>query len=135
MSKDTTNTPITTISKDIAKNSSNEITINEFGSYVYGTLDGVDFGASGKLENGNPYPAKVILRFIFKVNEKKVSGNVEIVTSRSVVNNFRIITTDAELPTLVNKYNDLVGKTLLIKYVLADNQNLAFNPENLKIID
>lgn len=134
MSKDNSITP-TTISKDIAKNSSNEITINEFGNYVYGTLDGVDFGASGKLENGNPYPAKVILRFIFKVNEKKVSGNVEIVTSRSVVNNFRIITTDAELPSLVNKYNELVGKTLLIKYVLADNQNVAINPENLKIID
>lgn len=134
MSKDNSITP-TTISKDIAKNSSNEITINEFGNYVYGTLDGVDFGASGKLENGNPYPAKVILRFIFKVNEKKVSGSVEIVTSRSVVNNFRIITTDAELPSLVNKYNELVGKTLLIKYVLADNQNVAINPENLKIID
>ncbi|OCL86853.1 hypothetical protein AAX26_01159 [Aliarcobacter thereius] len=113
----------------------NDVSISEFGNYVYGTLDGVDFGASGKLENGNPYPAKVILRFIFKINEKKTSGAVEIITSRSVVNNFRITTTDGELPNLVSKYNELVGKTMLIKYVLGDGQNVVINPDNLTILN
>ncbi|OCL90915.1 hypothetical protein [Aliarcobacter thereius] len=110
------------------------VQLTEFGSYVYGVLDGVDFGASGTLENGQPYPAKVILRFIFRVNEKKVSRGVEAVTSRSVVNNFRINTTDAELPNLVNHYNDFVGKTLFINYALADGQNVVINPDKLTVI-
>ena len=90
-----------------------EISVKEHGNFIYGTLDGVDFVASGIIkETGNPYSASVKLKFIMKSTVMKEIGGQQIPTVRANSQVIKIQCKDEELPTLALKYNDLVGKGL-----------------------
>jgi len=98
-----------------------EIKLTEQGNYLYGVLDGVDLVASGTLENGTKYGASVKLKFITKITVIKTVAGMEIPTKKAISQIIKIPTVDTELPVIVNKYNELIGKELLIGYGTVDN--------------
>lgn len=98
-----------------------EIKLTEQGNYLYGVLDGVDLVASGVLENGTQYGASVKLKFITKITVIKIVAGMEIPTKKAISQIIKIPSTDTELPSIVNKYNELIGKELLIGYGTIDN--------------
>lgn len=106
-----------------------KVEITEHGNYLFGSIDGVDFVQSGTLENGQKYGASVKLKFITKVNViKKVLGT-DVVTKKALSQIIKIPTTDTDLPSLIAKYNTLIGQDLLINYSTADNHTFTVNDE------
>ena len=104
-----------------------EINIKEHGNYLYGSLDGVDFVQSGTLENGQKYGASVKLKFITKVTVVKNVAGIDIPTQKAISQIIKIPTTDDKLVELVHKYNDFIGKELLINYGTADNNTFSIS--------
>ena len=93
-----------------------EINIKQHGNFIYGTLDGVDFVPSGKLENGTPYGASVKLKFIMKTPKTRTVAGEDITTMVATSQVLKIACEDEDLAKLVHKYNELDGKDLLINY-------------------
>ena len=106
-----------------------EVKITEQGNYLYGALDGVDLVASGVLENGASYGASVKLKFITRVSSVKNVAGIDVPTKKAISQIIKIQTTDTELPSIVNKYNELIGKELLINYATADNNVFVVSDE------
>jgi len=98
-----------------------KIELEEHGNFLYGSLDGVDFVASGKLENGTAYGASVKLKFITKIDVVKNVQGTEIKTKKAISQIIKLPTTDEQLALMVHKYNELIGKDLLLSYSTADN--------------
>ncbi|MEM3311877.1 MAG: hypothetical protein QW307_02135 [Thermoplasmata archaeon] len=108
-----------------------EITIKNHGNYILGTLDGIDFVASGIIgETGQHYGASLKLKFIIKQTAFKKLNGVDLPYQRAVSQIIKLNTTDDELPALVSKYNNFVGKNLLISYTLRDGETVAVQSEN-----
>lgn len=107
-----------------------EINLKEHGNYIYGSLDGVDFVTSGVIkESGNAYSASIKLKFIMKSTILKEVGGHKIPTIRANSQIIKIQCKDEELPTLALKYNDLVGKDLLINYGGKDGDTFLVQNE------
>ncbi len=107
-----------------------EIQIKDHGNYIYGTLDGVDFVSSGVIqETKQPYGASVKLKFIMKSYKTKEVNGVEIKTKVANSQILQIKCNDEELPTLVNKYNELDGKDLLVSYGGKDGDMFLIHDE------
>ena len=107
-----------------------EINLKEHGNFIYGTLDGVDFVASGIIkENNQAYSASVKLKFIMKSTVTKELNGVSIPTVRANSQVIKIQCKDDELPKLALKYNDLVGKDLLINYGGKDGDTFVIQDE------
>ena len=109
------------------------VEVVEHGNYLYGTLDGVDFVQSGKLEDGTKYGASVKLKFITRVTAVKNVGGIDVATKKAISQIIRIPTTDTDLPVEVAKYNDLIGKDLLISYNTPDNHTYSV-PSEVKVL-
>lgn len=106
------------------------IEIKEHGNYIYGTLDGVDFVTSGIIaETKQPYGASVKLKFIMKAYKSKEVNGVEIKTKVANSQILKINCQDDELATLVNKYNELDGKDLLVNYGGKDGDTFIIHDE------
>ena len=108
---------------------SKKVELSEHGNYLFGTLDGVDFVASGSME-GKPYPASVKLKFITRITKIKMVNNIEIPTKSAISQTIKIPTTDENLRKLAIKYNDLIGQDLLINYATADNNTFTVSDES-----
>ncbi len=107
------------------------IQLTEHGCYLYGTLDGIDFTASGVFpETKKPYGASVKLKFIMKtLSHKELNGvKIPVQNARSVI--VKLNTTDDKLPALVQKYNELVSKNLFVNYIPKDGDVLNIDDEN-----
>ena len=104
-----------------------EIKISEHGNYLYGSLDGVDFVQSGTLENGTKYGASVKLKFITKITVVKNVAGTDIPTLKAISQIIKVPCTDDKLAELVHKYNDYIGKDLLINYGTADNNTFSLS--------
>lgn len=122
MSQDTT--------KTTSNNSLKPVEIIEHGNYLYGTLDGLDFVASGIMQDTKkPYSASLKLKFIMKSTFLKELNGVQIPTQRVTSQIVRIPTTDDKLPQLVAKYNELVGQNLFISYNAKDGEVINIQDE------
>ncbi|RXK14237.1 hypothetical protein CP965_01965 [Halarcobacter mediterraneus] len=107
-----------------------EINLKEHGNFIYGTLDGVDFVPSGVIrENNQAYSASVKLKFIMKSTVVKEINGTQIPTIRANSQIIKIECKDEELPALALKYNDLVGKDLLINYGGRDGDTFKLQNE------
>lgn len=107
------------------------IQIKEHGNFLYGTLDGLDFVPSGIMQDTKkPYGASIRLKFIIKSTFIKELNGVQIPTQRATSQIMRIPTTDDKLPTQVAKYNELVGKDLLVNYGGKDGDTFIVQDEN-----
>lgn len=113
-----------------SSNSIKPVQILEHGNYLYGTLDGLDFVASGIMQDTKkPYSASLKLKFIMKSTFLKDLNGVSIPTQRVTSQIVRIPTTDDKLPQLVAKYNELVGKDLFINYNAKDGEVINIQDE------
>lgn len=122
---------MSTENKNTPNNSIKPIQLQEHGCFLYGTLDGLDFTASGVFpETKRPYGASIKLRFIMKTSIlKDFNGTkIPIKTAKSVI--VKLDTTDDKLVSLVQKYNDLAGKNLFINYIPKDGDILNLQDEN-----
>lgn len=116
--------------KTTANNSIKPVQIVEHGNYLYGTLDGLDFVASGIMQDTKkPYSASLKLKFIMKSTFYKDLNGLQIATQRVTSQIVRIPTTDDKLPQLVAKYNELVGKDLFINYNAKDGEVINIQDE------
>ena len=114
-----------------SNNSIKPVQIAGHGNYLYGTLDGLDFVASGIMQDTKkPYSASLKLKFIMKSTFLKDLNGVQIPTQRVTSQIVRIPTTDDKLPQLVSKYNELVGKDLFINYNAKDGEVINIQNEN-----
>jgi len=104
-----------------------DIKMNKHGNYLYGVLDGVDFVSAGVLENGTKYGASVKLKFITKVTVIKTVDNVDIPTNKAIAQLIKVPCANTDLSMIVRKYNELIGKELLINYSTPDNNMFAVN--------
>lgn len=113
-----------------------EINIKEHGNYIYGTLDGVDFVTKGIIaETKMPYGASVKLKFIMKTYKSKEVNGIEIKTKTANSQILQIKCQDDELAALVNKYNELDGKDLLVNYGGKDGDTfLIYDEKDILII-
>lgn len=106
------------------------VSVENHGNFIYGTLDGVDFVPSGVIkENGNAYSASIKLKFIIKSTILKEINGMEIPTTRANSQVIKIQCKDEELKTLALKYNELVGKDLLINYAGKDGDTFIVQNE------
>lgn len=113
-----------------SSNSIKPVQILEHGNYLYGTLDGLDFVASGVMQDTKkPYSASLKLKFIMKSTFLKDLNGVSIPTQRVTSQIVRIPTTDDKLPQLVAKYNELVGQNLFISYNAKDGEVINIQDE------
>ena len=107
-----------------------EISIKEHGNFIYGTLDGVDFVTSGVIaETKMPYGASVKLKFIMKSYKTKEVNGIEVKTKVANSQILQIKCQDEQLPALVNKYNELDGKDLLVNYGGKDGDTFVIHDE------
>ena len=104
-----------------------DVKLTKHGNYLYGVLDGVDFVQSGQLENGTKYGASVKLKFITKITVIKTVEGVEIPTLKAITQTIKIPCSNNLLAMTVKKYNDLIGKELLINYSTPDNNVFSVN--------
>lgn len=116
-------------------NSIKPIQLTEHGNYIFATLDGVDFTASGVMVDRTTqvksnYGASIKLKFIIKDTfYKEVNGmKIATVKANSVV--IKIPTQDDKIPALVSKYNSLISQDLFIKYNLTDGHSITVQDEN-----
>lgn len=125
MSKDTTT------QMNPTTNSIKSIQLQEHGNFIYGTLDGIDFTASGIMaDTRKPYGASIRLKFIMKSTFFKELNGVKLPILRAVTQIVKLPTTDDKLPQLVQKYNELVGKDLFINYNSKEGDVLTIQDEN-----
>ena len=111
-------------------NSIKPIEVVEHGNYLYGMLDGLDFVVSGIMQDSKkPYSASLKLKFIMKSTFLKDLNGALIPTQRVTSQIVRIPTTDDKLLSLVQKYNELVGKDLFIKYYAKDGEVINVQDE------
>lgn len=116
--------------KTTVNNSIKPVQVVEHGNYLYGTLDGLDFVASGIMQDTKkPYSASLKLKFIMKSTFYKDLNGIPIATQRVTSQIVRIPTTDDKLPQLVTKYNELVGKDLFINYNAKDGEVINIQDE------
>ncbi|MCT7577656.1 hypothetical protein [Aliarcobacter butzleri] len=107
------------------------IQLTEHGNFLYGTLDGIDFTPSGIMqETKRPYGASIRLKFIMKSTFFKELNGVKIPIQRATSQIVKLPTTDDKLTSLVQKYNELVGKDLFINYNSKDGDILNIQDEN-----
>jgi hypothetical protein len=69
----------------------------------------------------------VKLRFITKVTIVKTVDGVEIPTLKAIAQTIKVPCANNELSQIVRKYNELIGKELLISYGTSDNHTFAVN--------
>lgn len=99
--------------KPTTQNSIKPIQLTEHGNFLYGTLDGIDFTASGIMQDTKrPYGASIRLKFIMKSTFFKELNGIKIPILRATSQIVKLPTTDDKLAALVQKYNELVGKDL-----------------------
>jgi hypothetical protein len=110
-----------------------EVKLQKHGNYLYGVLDGVDFIQSGQLDNGTKYGASVKLKFITKTTVIKTVEGVEIPTQKAIAQMIKIPCANTELSMIVRKYNELIGRELLINYSTPDNNVFGVNA-NVEIV-
>jgi len=108
-------------------NNLNGVKLKKHGNYLYGVLDGVDFVQSGTLENGNSYGASVKLRFLTKSTIIKTVDGTDIPTLKAIAQTIKVPCANNELSIIVRKYNELIGKELLINYSTSDNNTFSVN--------
>ena len=121
----------TTTQTNQSTNSIKPIQLQEHGNFIYGTLDGIDFTASGIMQDTRkPYGASIRLKFIMKSTFFKELNGVKIPILRAVTQIVRLPTTDDKLPQLVAKYNEMVGKDLFINYTARDGEVMTIQNEN-----
>jgi hypothetical protein len=101
------------------------------GTILIGKIDGVDFTTSGKLENGNPYGASVKLKFVSSINTFKLVNGIEVPTKKLITQIIKIPTDDNSLISLVTKYNNLIGKDVIIPLQVADNSSFTTADNNV----
>lgn len=111
------------------------ISLKEHGNYIFATLDGVDFIASGlrydeKLLKNVPYGASIKLKFIIKDTFFKEVNGIKIPTVKANSVLIKFATQDEKLPELVAKYNSLISQDLFIKYNLTDGHSITVQDEN-----
>lgn len=104
-----------------------DVKLTKHGNYLYGVLDGVDFVSAGVLENGTKYGASVKLKFITKTTVIKTVEGVEIPTQKAISQTIKVPTANSELSIIVKKYNELIGKELLINYGVKDENMFSVN--------
>lgn len=112
-----------------------EVKINAHGNYIYATLDGVDFTASGVMFDKNTnqksnYGASIKLKFIIKDTFLKEVNGIKIPTQKANSVIIKVPTEDDKLPTLVAKYNSMISQDLFIKYNLTDGHSITVQDES-----
>jgi hypothetical protein len=95
------------------------------GTILIGKIDGVDFTASGKLENGTSYGASVKLKFTSSIDSSKNVNGVSIPTKKLISQIIKIPTDDNSLPMMVAKYNGMIGKDVIIPLQVSDNSSFT----------
>ena len=114
-----------------SNNSVKPIQVIEHGNFLYGTLDGIDFIASGIMQDTKrPYGASIRLKFIMKSTILKDLNGIKIPVQRATSQIVKLASTDDKLPQLVAKYNELVGKDLFISYYAKDGEVINIQDEN-----
>ena len=114
-----------------ANNTIKPIQLTEHGNFLYGTLDGIDFTASGIMQDTKrPYGASIRLKFIMKSTILKDLNGIKIPVQRATSQIVKLPTTDDKLASLVQKYNELVGKDLFINYNAKDGEVINIQDEN-----
>lgn len=123
------------ITTQSSSNTIKPIQLKEHGNFIYGTLDGIDFTPSGIIQDTRQsYGASVRLKFIMKSTSYKEVHGVKIPYLKSITQVMRLPTTDDKLAQMVQKYNDLVGKDLLINFSLKDGIALTVDSEDEIIV-
>ena len=123
------------MSADNKNNSIKPITLKEHGNYIFATLDGVDFTASGVMVDKTTqvksnYGASIKLKFIIKDTFFKEVNGIKISTMKANSVVIKIPTQDDKIPSLVAKYNSLISQDLFIKYNLTDGHSITVQDEN-----
>ena len=106
-----------------------KVEISEHGNYILGTLDGIDFVTSGVLQDGKPYPSSLRLKFIMKTKVIKTLNGVDMPITKAMSQTVKLLCSDDKLVHLIQKYNQLVGKDLFIKYICKDEEVLTIQDE------
>jgi len=105
-----------------------KVEIVAHGNYVYGTLDSVDFTASGVMINETTnakqeYGASLKLKLLVEATYIKKLNGTDVPLKSTVSQIVKIPTEDKDLPKLLAKYEALKGKDLLVHYFAGDNFN------------
>jgi hypothetical protein len=90
------------------------------GCFLIGKIEGVDFTAAGKMENGQTYGSSVKLKFANQISSVKSVNGIDVPTTKYVSQTIKIPVTDAEL---VSK----IGKEVIIELELSDNSSFKTN--------
>lgn len=97
------------------------------GCYLIGKIEGVDFTASGKLDNGTVYGSTIKLKFANQVSSVKSVNGIDISTTKYVSQTIKIPVSDNELISKVQEFNSQIGKEVVIELELSDNSSFKTN--------
>lgn len=101
------------------------------GNFLIGKIEGVDFTASGTLENGTKYGSSVKLKFTSSITAMKNVNGIDIPTKKLISQTIKIPTDDASLPVMVGKYNNMIGKEVIITLQVNDNSSFTASDSNI----
>lgn len=94
------------------------------GLFMHGTLEGVDFTASGRNSEGGSWGASVKLNFAIPFTKKQVVKGVEISSQSKRYQLISISTSDDLLPIEIEKYSKLIGQHMMLN--LQPDQGAKF---------
>lgn len=110
--------------------------LDSHGIYMYGLLDEVDFTTAGQNDNMK-WGHSVKLRFLTTKEIEKELNGTKVITKKTVTEVLTIsCETEQELETKFTKYNDLIGKELLVPLINnSEKQTYKINDADLKVLD
>lgn len=97
------------------------------GCFLIGKIEGVDFTAAGKMENGQTYGSSVKLKFANQISSVKSVNGIDVPTTKYISQTIKIPVTDAELVSKVQEFNSKIGKEVIIELELSDNSSFKTN--------
>jgi hypothetical protein len=94
------------------------------GLFMHGTLEGVDFTASGRNTDGGSWGASVKLNFAIPFTKKAIVKGVEIQSTSKRYQLISISSSDDLLPLEIEKYTKLIGHHMTLN--LQPDQGAKF---------
>lgn len=104
------------------------------GFYMIGTIEGVDFSTKGKGQiNGQDveWDTAIKLKFVTKIDTIKTINGIDVPTQKLVSNIIKLPCNDDQVPTLVAKYNKLIGKQVIAPIQTSDNSSFKTLETNI----
>lgn len=102
-----------------------KIEISKHGNYLFGQLDGIDLVESGEMTTTKgeliKYGSSLKFKFILQVEKEKTIMGEKVITNMPITQLVQVAVSDDKLLSEYKKYQDLVGKELLLPYFNADN--------------